>query len=383
MFDQPYIPTMLFIILCFTGLMVMFFFISRSLEQMVRSLREERSELVGLLRAMDERLATLVAMRQGENRQAESASLLRRMRETELASQRNNDLDELAELEDDSWFSTVTEEDLALNLEAGSRARDRSRQERHAEPPDASFASPYASDVPDVPFSRDSMVAADLADGLNSADVATKDVLSTEADAAKNSRVVTATVDPVDKTLGDVVGTYVTASHDGERHTDGGNAGDTTVAGDDSHTGQARVSNTEPEPEDDFEYDEIAVESMRPYEREMSLPGFFEQDSGESHSRAAAHGKSIVEDEEEILLDGSMLAAAADEGAVTAESLEPPSSAVSQKSPQHDDSLQGDFSPRDIDQDESSQEDATDELDDSGKESRKKKRDNITQYIVE
>ncbi len=60
-FGQEYMPFMLFILLCFSGLMLMFFFLLRGMDVLLRELRQERNELVHTLRGMERRLALLGA----------------------------------------------------------------------------------------------------------------------------------------------------------------------------------------------------------------------------------------------------------------------------------------------------------------------------------
>lgn len=55
--DQPYTAFMLFMLLCFSGLMVMFFFMQRSIEELTRRMRDERNEVMEALRAVEKRLS--------------------------------------------------------------------------------------------------------------------------------------------------------------------------------------------------------------------------------------------------------------------------------------------------------------------------------------
>lgn len=69
-FDQQYMPIMIFIMLCFAGLMVMFYFLLRSMDEMNRNLRNERNELTQMLHGMEKRLAQLLVRHQGDTRTA-------------------------------------------------------------------------------------------------------------------------------------------------------------------------------------------------------------------------------------------------------------------------------------------------------------------------
>lgn len=59
--DQPYTAFMLFMLLCFSGLMVMFFFMQRSIEELTRRMRDERNEVMEALRAVEKRLSQVTA----------------------------------------------------------------------------------------------------------------------------------------------------------------------------------------------------------------------------------------------------------------------------------------------------------------------------------
>ncbi|GFM37510.1 hypothetical protein [Desulfovibrio psychrotolerans] len=59
--DQPYTAFMLFMLLCFSGLMVMFFFMQRSIEELTKRMKDERNEVMEALRAMEKRLSQVSA----------------------------------------------------------------------------------------------------------------------------------------------------------------------------------------------------------------------------------------------------------------------------------------------------------------------------------
>ncbi|MFV0423241.1 hypothetical protein [Oleidesulfovibrio sp.] len=62
MFEEMLTPFMVFMLLCFVGLMVMFFFMLRGLDDLSRSLRSERSAMLDQLRSIEERLDVLNAL---------------------------------------------------------------------------------------------------------------------------------------------------------------------------------------------------------------------------------------------------------------------------------------------------------------------------------
>lgn len=59
MFSEQSPMMLVFFLLCFIGLLVMFFFIMRHLEELARSVREERAKVFALLQHIDARLAAL------------------------------------------------------------------------------------------------------------------------------------------------------------------------------------------------------------------------------------------------------------------------------------------------------------------------------------
>lgn len=61
-FDQQYTPFMVFMLLCFAGLMVMFYFMLRSMEELARSMRDERNDITMTLRAIEKRISQLVTL---------------------------------------------------------------------------------------------------------------------------------------------------------------------------------------------------------------------------------------------------------------------------------------------------------------------------------
>lgn len=62
MFEEMLTPFMVFMLLCFIGLMVMFFFMLRSIDDLSRSIRSERSAMLEQLRSIEERLDVLNAL---------------------------------------------------------------------------------------------------------------------------------------------------------------------------------------------------------------------------------------------------------------------------------------------------------------------------------
>ncbi|UZP68570.1 hypothetical protein N1030_06250 [Desulfovibrio mangrovi] len=64
--SQQYTLFMVFILLCFAGLMVMFYFMLRSMEEMTRSIREERNSMNEVLRSIEKRIAQLVTLQRHE-----------------------------------------------------------------------------------------------------------------------------------------------------------------------------------------------------------------------------------------------------------------------------------------------------------------------------
>lgn len=59
MFSEQSPMMLVFFLLCFIGLLVMFFFIMRHLEELARSMREERAKVFAQLQHIDARLAAL------------------------------------------------------------------------------------------------------------------------------------------------------------------------------------------------------------------------------------------------------------------------------------------------------------------------------------
>ena len=64
--SQQYTIFMVFILLCFAGLMVMFYFMLRSMEEMTRSIRNERNSMNEVLRSIEKRMAQLVTLQRHE-----------------------------------------------------------------------------------------------------------------------------------------------------------------------------------------------------------------------------------------------------------------------------------------------------------------------------
>ncbi len=62
MFEEMLAPFMVFIVLCFIGLMVMFFFIMRGFDELVRNLRTERSVMLEQVRAIEDKIDILTSV---------------------------------------------------------------------------------------------------------------------------------------------------------------------------------------------------------------------------------------------------------------------------------------------------------------------------------